>query len=104
MCCKTSTTIGEKLCDEQEVVRELLVLRNMQKRKVKRHLQRHATEMGAARLTGRPCFFLLLFQLHELQWEGQSTSRTVFVGLPSSSFVHVCPIYCFLSYSASSSP
>lgn len=36
----------------QDVVRELLVTRIIQKRKLKRHLQRHATEMGAARLTG----------------------------------------------------
>ncbi len=45
----------------QEVVRQMLVTRKIQKRKLKRHLQRHATEMGAARLTGAPLFFVLFY-------------------------------------------
>ena len=36
----------------QEIAREALVIRYLHSRKVKRQLERNATEMGAARLTG----------------------------------------------------
>ncbi|DBA98759.1 TPA: hypothetical protein ACH3X1_014530 [Trebouxia sp. C0004] len=35
-----------------DVVREMLILRHVQKRKLRRHLKRHITEMGVALLTG----------------------------------------------------
>lgn len=35
-----------------DVVREMLILRHIQKRKLRRHVKRHITEMGAALLTG----------------------------------------------------
>ncbi len=36
----------------QDVVREMLILRHVQKRKLRRHIKRHITEMSAAQLTG----------------------------------------------------
>ncbi len=36
----------------QDVVREMLILRHVQKRKLRRHIKRHITEMSAAHLTG----------------------------------------------------
>ena len=36
----------------QDVVLEMLILRHVQKRKLRRHIKRHITEMSAAHLTG----------------------------------------------------
>ena len=68
------TTASEPCCLLQEVVREAMMNQGFQKRKLKRFAERHATEMGAARLTGTFPTTSVFSQAVMPNWSGQNST------------------------------
>lgn len=63
---------SEQCCLLQELVREAMLTRGIQRRKMKRLAERNATEMGAARLTGAFPITTVLDQAIMPDWSDQN--------------------------------